>query len=135
MTSSSANNNNLNDENNSNISKQYVSDYILSQPFDSQEDELKINPHGAKKNVTPIIPPSRKRMLPTAHLRQQQQQQQQQVQRKDDSSSEQDDGGALSSPDSTSAIDDNESVPRGRIRIREFVRFFFSTTFRRSESD
>lgn len=112
LTSTSGNNNNINDENTSSISKQYVSDYILSQPFDNQEeDELKIKPNGAKKKVNPIIPSQRKRMLPTAHL---QQQQEQAKETKNDSSSEQDDG-ALSSPDSTSAIDDTESVPRGKI--------------------
>ena len=106
LTSTSGNNNNINDENTSSISKQYVSDYILSQPFDNQvEDELKIKPNGAKKKVNPIIPPPRKRMLPTAHL--------QAKDTKNDSSSEQDDG-ALSSPDSASAIDDTESVPRGK---------------------
>lgn len=106
LTSTSGNNNNINDENTSSISKQYVSDYILSQPFDNQEEvDLKIKSNGAKKQVTP----QRKRMLPTAHL-----QQQPAKETKHDSSSEQDDG-ALSSPDSASAIDDTESVPRGKI--------------------
>jgi hypothetical protein len=104
----------MNDENSKNISKQYVSDYILSQPFDAnkkEDDDMKMNKNGANKKINPTLIQQRKRILPTAHIRRQQQQK--------DSSSEQDDG-AVSSPDSASAIDDNEPVPRGRIEIHFF---------------
>jgi hypothetical protein len=107
----------MNDENTKNISKQYVSDYILSQPFDTNEKEdedMKMNKIGASKKINPTTTTTtiqqRKRILPTTHIRRQQQQQKES---KEDSSSEQDDG-AVSSPDSASAIDDNESVPRGK---------------------
>jgi hypothetical protein len=68
-----------------------------------------MNKNGANKKINPTIIPQRKRILPTTHIRRQQHQQKES---KEDSSSEQDDC-AVSSPDSASAIDDNESVPRG----------------------
>ena len=129
LTTTSTNANNINDENTKNISKQYVSDYILSQPFDTNEKEdedIKMNKNGANKKINPATIQQRKRILPTAHIRrQQQQQQQQQKESKEDSSSDQDDD-AVSSPDSASAIDDNESVPRG-----ENSHFLFNSTSRR----
>jgi hypothetical protein len=109
----------MNDENTKNISKQYVSDYILSQQFDTnikEDEDIKMNKNGANKKPSPTLnQQQRKRILPTTHLRRQQQQQQKK-ESKEDSSSEQDDG-AVSSPDSASAIEDNESVPRGKIQI------------------
>ncbi|CAF1294736.1 unnamed protein product [Rotaria sp. Silwood1] len=109
LITTSINTNNINDENTKNISKQYVSDYILSQPFDTNEKEdedIKINKNGANKKINPNNIQQRKRILPTTHIRRQQQKES-----KEDSSSEQDDG-AVSSPDSASVNDDNESVPR-----------------------
>ena len=124
LTTTAINTNNINDENTKNISKQYVSDYILSQPFDSNEkedEEINMNRNGANTKINPTIAQPRKRLLPTAHIRrQQQQQQQQQKESKDESSSEHEDD-AASSPESASNVDDNESVPRGRI----FMRIFF----------
>ncbi|CAF1082546.1 unnamed protein product [Adineta steineri] len=111
LTTTSINANNINDENSKNISKQYVSDYILTQPFDANEkedDDIKMNRNGANnKKINPTISQQRKRILPTTHIRRQQHHKES----KGDSSSEQDDD-AVSSPDSASAIDDNESVPR-----------------------
>jgi hypothetical protein len=112
LTTTAVNNSNLNEENTKNISKQYVSDYILSQPFDSnakEDEEPKMNQNGASKQITPSVSQQRRRLLPTTHLRRQQTKDP-----KEDSSSEQEDG-AVSSPESASAVDDNESVPRGRI--------------------
>ncbi|CAF0926023.1 unnamed protein product [Rotaria sordida] len=110
LTTTSINTNNINDDNTKNISKQYVSDYILSQPFDTNEkedDDIKINKNGANKKLHQNIIQQRKRILPTTHIRRQQQKES-----KEDSSSEQDDDDAVSSPDSASVIDDNESVSR-----------------------
>jgi hypothetical protein len=114
LTTTSTHTNNLHDENTKNISKQYVSDYILSQPFDTnvkEDEDMPMNQTGAKKKLHPtLVQQQRKRLLPiTTHI-------QQPKESKDDSSSEQDDR-AVSSPDSTSAIDDQESVPRSKIRI------------------
>ena len=110
LTSKSNNASSLDDDAmTKNISKQYVSDYILSQPFDddNNDDGMPMNQNGANKKK--VIPPSiqqRKRMLPTAHIRRQQQQPQKQL------SSDHDDD-AASTPDSASAMDETESVPRG----------------------
>jgi hypothetical protein len=71
---------------------------------------MKMNKNGANKKSNPTLIQQRKRILPTTHIRRQQKES------KEDSSSEQDDG-AVSSPDSASAIDDNESVPRGKIHF------------------
>lgn len=87
-----------------------------------------MNKNGANQKLIPtVLPQQHKRLLPTTHLRQQQssspspssksqQKQQKQKQSKDGSSSEQDED-AVSSPDSASAIDENESVPRGKIKL------------------
>ncbi|CAF1648566.1 unnamed protein product, partial [Adineta ricciae] len=110
LTTTAINTNNINDENTKNISKQYVSDYILSQPFDSNEkedEEMNMNRNGANTKINPTSAQPRKRLLPTAHIRRQQQQKES----KDESSSEHEDD-AASSPESASNVDDNESVPR-----------------------
>ena len=118
LTSKSTNPSSLDDDGGGamtkNISKQYVSDYILSQPFDDghnnddDDDDMPTSQNGANKKT--VIPPSiqqRKRMLPTAHIRRQQQQPPQKQ-----LSSDRDDD-AASTPDSASAMDEIESVPRG----------------------
>ena len=116
LTSKSTNPSSLDDDGGGamtkNISKQYVSDYILSQPFDdghNDDDDMPTSQNGANKKT--VIPPSiqqRKRMLPTAHIRRQQQQPPQKQ-----LSSDRDDD-AASTPDSASAMDEIESVPRGK---------------------
>lgn len=123
LTTTAINTNNINDENTKNISKQYVSDYILSQPFDNNEkedEEMNMNRNGANTKINPTVAQPRKRLLPTAHIRRQQQQKES----KDESSSEHEDD-AASSPESASNVDDNESVPRGRIflKILFFLRY------------
>lgn len=81
---------------------------------------MKINNNGANKKSNPTnIMPQRKRLLPTAHIRRQQQKE-----TKEDSSSEQDDG-AVSSPDSASVNDDNESVLRGNYKNFLFFKKIF----------
>ena len=97
-----------------------MSDYILSQPFDSSsndkdDDDVSSN-LGAKQKTSPtaIDRTQRKRLLPTAHLRQQQQQQQQQpIQTPKQSTLERDDDAVVSSTESTSPIDDTESLRHG----------------------
>lgn len=108
LTTNSTNHHNLNDENTKHISKQYVSDYILSQPFDNNEkDDDELKRLGAKQKITSPMNEQiqRKRLLPTAHLRQQSQPQKQK-----ESSFEQDDDAATSLPESASPVDDNESL-------------------------
>lgn len=120
LTHNSTDHHNLHDETTTNISKQYVSDYILSQPFDSSsndkdDDDVSSN-LGAKQKTSPtaIDRTQRKRLLPTAHLRQQQQQQQQQpIQTPKQSTLERDDDAVVSSTESTSPIDDTESLRHG----------------------
>lgn len=102
LTHNSTNHHNINDDTTTNISKQYVSDYILSQPFDdsnNEKDDDVLNKLGAKQKTSPIIERTqRKRLLPIAHLRQQQIQTSKQ------------DTDAVSSTESTSPIDDQESL-------------------------
>lgn len=122
LTTNSTNHHNLNDENTKHISKQYVSDYILSQPFDNNEkDDDELKRLGAKQKITSPMneQTQRKRLLPTAHLRQQSQPQKQK-----ESSFEQDDDAATSLPESASPVDDNESLRHGKEKQYLFNHIF-----------
>ena len=67
ITTTSNNLHRSTDETSKQISKQYVSDYILSQPFDNNDEEEIHQNHSSP----PVV--QRKRILPTAHIQRQQQ--------------------------------------------------------------
>jgi hypothetical protein len=107
LTSTSMASHHTVDETSKHISKQYVSDYILSQPFDANdEQQLTSNGMTHPSHVTSStnIGGQFKRMLPTAHIRHKQQQQEKFEHEHD----------ATSSPDSASAIDEHIPIVHGK---------------------
>ena len=121
LTSTSNHLHNSTDDTSKHISKQYVSDYILSQPFNITErddDARRLTKNGAKQ-INPIEPEPRKRMLPTAHIRRAPVEP-----TRNDSGSEREETPAAvsavtaaSSAESISAADENESLARGKHRF------------------